>query len=749
MPCRLFPYQRLGRSRKSFGAHMQQSTIPLTRDLVLIGGGHTHALFLHKWAMAPLPGVRVTVINPAPTAPYTGMLPGHIAGHYPRAALEIDLVKLGRRSGARVILGKATGIDRVQKLIHLPGRPPLPYDVASVDIGITSDLPMIPGYLAHGVSAKPLGQYAQVWAQFMARVAAGHARPEVVVIGAGVAGVELAMAMAHRMRATPSATVTLLEATANALPGVGGAAQKRLLAHVRQAGISLRLNAQAREVSADHVVLADGDILPAGLILGAAGSRPQDWLRGTGLHLTDGYITVDATLQSITDPDLFAVGDCAHMRLTPRPKAGVYAVRQAPVLYENLRAAFGVGTMRQYHPQRDYLKLISLGDRSAIADKWGLPLQGKWLWRIKDSIDEKFMAQFRDARSMAQSLPSDIAAGVLEEIQDGKPMCGGCGAKMGADALRSALATLPPPKRTDLVQGAGDDAAILQIGGQMQVLATDHLRPFTDDLYLMAQIAATHALGDVWAMGAVPQIALVSVTLPRMSPAMQTRSLSEILAGAASVFGQAGADIAGGHTSLGAELSIGFTVTGLVNKTAIAKSGALPGDALVLTKPIGTGTILAAEMALADCGDAVAAAFASMVRPSGSASAILAPVARAMTDVTGFGLAGHLLEILVTSGVGAEVTLGDIPLLPGAEELAAAGHASSLAPVNWAAVAPYLAAPDTARTKLLIDPQTAGGMLAAVPQSALADTLAALRDAGDMAVVIGHIIAGPAQIKAR
>ena len=169
--------------------------VPLTRDLVFVGGGHAHALVLRKWGMNPLPGARLTLINPEPTAPYTGMLPGHIAGHYSRETLEIDLMRLARFAGARLILSHATAIDRDARLIHVEGGEPIAYDVASIDIGITAGM-NIPGFAQHAVGAKPLDRYAQAWRDFLKTVQSGEQSPTVAVIGGGVAGCELAMAMA-------------------------------------------------------------------------------------------------------------------------------------------------------------------------------------------------------------------------------------------------------------------------------------------------------------------------------------------------------------------------------------------------------------------------------------------------------------------------------------------------------------------------------------------------------------------------
>jgi selenide,water dikinase len=705
--------------------------LPLTCDLVLIGGGHSNALVLRAWGMNPLPGARLTLISPEPTAAYSGMLPGHIAGHYRREDLQIDLVRLARHAGARLILAQATGIERKARQVVVTGRPPVGYDLAAIDIGITSDMDL-PGFAEHAVPAKPLDAFADRWSAFVA----GGGGP-VAVIGGGLAGVELALAAAHRLGG--AAQVTLIEA-AHPLAATGAGARRALLRHLDRAGVRVVTSA-AVAVEAAAVVVEGGARIASAFTLGAAATHPQDWLRDTGLALTDGFVTVGPTLQS-SDPAIFATGDIAHMTHAPRPKAGVFAVRQAPVLVHNLGVALsGDGRMRRYQPQRDYLKLVSTGHRHAVADKWRLPLDGAWLWHWKDRIDRRFMAKFDDLPQMpATPLPRRVALGMSEALGP-KPLCGGCGAKVGRDDLRAALAGLPPPGRPDVVQGAGDDAAILRHGNGWQVITTDHVRAFTEDPFLLSRITAIHALGDIWSMGARPQAALAQVILPRMTPVLQSRTMAEIMAAAAEVFGAEGADIVGGHTSLGAELTVGFTVTGLADTPPVGQSGARPGDALILTRALGTGVILAAEMARAAPGTVVAQALACMARPQGDAARLIRPLARAMTDVTGFGLAGHLMGICEASGVAAVLDIDAVPLMPGAEALAAAGHGSTLLPANRAVMARMFLT-ESPRTDLLFDPQTAGGLLAAVPADRAVDLAAGLRALGHPAAVIGRIEAG-------
>lgn len=713
---------------------------PLTRDLVLVGGGHAHALVLRKWAMAPLAGVRVTVINPAPTAPYTGMLPGHIAGHYDRDALDIDLVRLCRAAGARLILDHATGLEAAAQRINLASGRVLEYDIASLDIGITAKMPAISGFTEHAVAAKPLDVYASKWRAYLAAVQDGQTLPRVAVIGAGVAGVELAMAMAYALgRTTSGAEVHLVEA-AETLTGTGPATRARLLRALGARGVALHCGAKVAEITPDSVLLTDGCQIAADFVVGAAGAFPQDWLAQTDLPLTKGFVTVEPDLRVRGHGTLFAVGDCAHIAHAPRPKAGVFAVRAAPVLHDNLRAVLTGQPTRAFDPQRNYLKLISLGETSAVAEKFGVALSGAWLWRWKDRIDRAFMDKFQTLPQMpAPPRPALRALGGAEATGQDQPLCGGCGAKLGAQALHKVLSALPAPQRDDILSLPGDDAAILATGGARQVMTTDHLRAFSGDPVLMARITAIHALGDIWAMGATPQAATATVILPPMSPNLQARTMAEIMQAASEVFRAAGAEIVGGHSTTGAELTLGFTVTGLCDGTPITHADAQAGDALILTRPIGSGTILAAEMQGRADGRHVAALLARMAKPQGDAARVLRQ-AHAMTDVTGFGLAGHLLAICRASNLRADLTLDAIPLYDGAAKLADAGIRSTAYPDSLAA-APVTGARGACGL-LLHDPQTAGGLLAAVAPDQANALVTELREAGHEAAVVGTLSKG-------
>lgn len=359
------------------------------QKVVLVGGGHTHALVLHALKNKPLQDADITIVNPGQTAPYSGMLPGFIAGHYTRSDLDIDLQKLSEQVGAKRIDGRAVSMDPDRRVVGLEDGQELAFDIASFDVGITSEMDALPGFAAHGVPAKPLANFAFKWDLF--RVS--QEPKNVVILGGGIAGVEIAMAMAFALRDDRGKmSVTLLDRT-QILSNNSPTAQKHLRRALAHNAVDVLENARVKEITPSEVALTNGDRIPANFVVGAAGATPHKWVADTGLRQKDGFIEVTTTLETSL-PGVFAVGDCAHMAFAPRPKAGVFAVRQAPVLVENLHRALAGAPLKEYHPQSDYVKLVSLGGKWAFGEKLGWGIAGRVVWSLKDQIDRRFMDQF-------------------------------------------------------------------------------------------------------------------------------------------------------------------------------------------------------------------------------------------------------------------------------------------------------------------------------------------------------------------
>ena len=463
-----------------------------------------------------------------------------------------------------------------------------------------------------------------------------------------------------------------------------------------------------------------------------------------------GFLSVDANLQAATD--VFAAGDMISFRPGAIPRSGVYAVRAGPVLAGNLRATLTGRPLRAYRPQPQALAIVSTGTTHALMTRNGLMLEGDWVWRLKDRIDRRWMAKYQDLPAMAEAKQgpasplADKAA--LRDISAMAMRCGGCGAKVGATVLSRALGQIVPAQRDEVLVGldSPDDAAVVDTGGELlSVHTVDYFRAIIDDPYRFGMIAATHALGDIYAMGALPLTALAIATVPYGLEPQVEADLSDMMLGANEVLRAADCALVGGHTSEGAELSLGFAINGQAARAGfLCKGGLQPGDALILTKPIGTGTLLAADMRGKARARWVQAALWHMTHGNAAAAAVLARYeVHAATDVTGFGLLGHLVEMTKASGVDADVTLAAIPVLDGARESVAAGVFSSLQPANVRlrrAIRDLDAAQREPMYPLLFDPQTAGGLLAGVPGDLAEACVVALRAAGyETAAIIGRV----------
>src|SRR5947209_3290127 len=458
-----------------------------------------------------------------------------------------------------------------------------------------------------------------------------------------------------------------------------------------------------------------------------------------------GFVRVRPTLQVVGHDEIFAVGDCASLLTDPNlPKAGVYAVRQGPTLIANLRARVMGGSMRRYRPQRDFLSLLNLGDGRALASKWGIALEGNWAFTLKDRIDRRFVRRFQVLGPAGDLQPEFARAPAMAQDM----ICGGCAAKVGESVLTRALDRLGAVSDTDVVLGLAvpdDAAAVATARGEIIVSSVDAFRAFTDDPYLVGRVAAVNAASDLWAKGSVPRFALAWVQVPDVEPARAEETLYQALAGARAVFDAEGITLVGGHTTNGNDLSVGFAVFGTAaSADALLRIGGLsPGEKLILTKPLGTGVLFFADMRGWARGDWMEAAVASMVRSNASASRVAVQMgASACTDISGFGLAGHLGEMLRASKAGATIDLRALPHLPGAGALLRRGHRSTFHPENARARRAIRVErdADVPLLDLIFDPQTSGGPLFGVAATRAEAALAALHAAGDVhARVIGEV----------
>ena len=584
---------------------------------------------------------------------------------------------------------------------------------------------------------------------------------QIVVVGAGAGGVEVTLStqfhlhnlLREHSKPTDRLRFHLISGNGSILPTHNHSVQCRFTRVLAEREVVVHA-CKANRVIQNTIELDSGESLHADAIIWATHASAPTWYKESGLAVDErGFIKVNDSLQSVSHADVFAAGDIATVTDYPRPKSGVFAVRQGPPLYKNLKRAITNKPLKKHVPQISFLSLISTGNKYAVASRGTLAWEGTWVWKLKDYIDRKFMHKYNQLPDMEDEENAIIKSDLVEkeslqEISAIAMRCGGCGAKVGSNVLSRVVNKLSPANRDDVLLGldAPDDAAVLEVPpGKVQVQSVDYFRSFIDDPYVFGQIAANHSLGDVFAMGAEAQAAMAIATVPFGKEQVVEQQLFQMMAGALQVLNQHKASLIGGHSSEGAELSFGLSVTGLVEKEKLlAKGGMQIDDAIIITKPVGTGTLFAADMRGKAKGRWITQAIDSMIHSNHAAAQCLYNYeVHACTDVTGFGVLGHLVEMVRAGQVDVSINLNALPILSGALETIQLGIFSSLQPSNVRlrrAIKNQEAAVKHQLYPLMFDPQTAGGLLATVPRENADSCISELHKLGyQHAIVIGQV----------
>jgi selenide,water dikinase len=375
------------------------------KDIVLIGAGHAHVEVLRAFGVKPAPGARLTLVTRQAWTPYSGMLPGLIAGLYAFEEAHIDVRPLCAFADARLILDEAAGIDLAEARAPCASGASIPFDILSIDIGSTPNTRRTPGACQHAVAVKPIDGFLARFEAARRRVLEKPGRARIAVVGGGAAGVELALAMERRFRrdieAAGGDARNVSFALIAAEPDILTSFPRRLRARFREIlaarGIEVMAGRAAARVEDGAVYLDNGEALAFDEIFWATQASAAPWLAATGLKLdAQGFVEVRPTLQSVSHATVFAAGDVASFQARALPKAGVYAVREGPPLAANLRRAALGRPLKPYRPQRRHLSLISTGEGAAIGARNGLTVEGAWVWRWKDWIDRRFMRRFKE-----------------------------------------------------------------------------------------------------------------------------------------------------------------------------------------------------------------------------------------------------------------------------------------------------------------------------------------------------------------
>ncbi|MCB0405852.1 MAG: selenide, water dikinase SelD, partial [Bdellovibrionales bacterium] len=522
-------------------------------SIVLLGAGNAHVQVVRMWAMSPVPESELCLINPDWRVPYSAMVPGAIAGIYERDQIEMDLSSLCGVANVRFLPAKARRVDTQAKLVHLEGRPPISYDVLSINIGSRNTLPPGSDLPEFSLAVRPLCKLLEGIAEFEKWIEKRQGSAKITIVGAGAGGMELSLGLRRRFQRYPKLEIVLLEAQNSLLPHYAPAVRKHLVAALAEHQVQTHAGAAVARCDADRLYLSNGQELETDAVLWATQAAPPALIGASHFKVDKrGFVLVHDTLQSFSDSAVFAVGDCAalesHMNL---PKAGVFAVRQGPVLWKNLQAFVQQKRLTKYRPQRKFLTLLNTCDGKAVLSRGQIGMRGSWVWKLKQYIDRNWMEKFQDVSRL--------------RMQPETPMrCGGCGSKIPGEVLHGALRRLEIPEHPKVHIGCRDkeDAAVVEHDAGFEVHSVDFFRAFVGDPFLFGRIAAQNALSDIFAMNATPIHAQAIVTLPLAKAAIQEELLYQMLAGAVASLKGAGATLSGGHTSEGTELAMGFSVVG-------------------------------------------------------------------------------------------------------------------------------------------------------------------------------------------
>ena len=640
------------------------------------------------------------------------MLPGVLAGEYSWEEAHIDLLKLARFAGARLLVAEVDGVEPYLQEVSLKNRPSLHYDVLSINSGAAPSVELsLPPY---SIAVKPIGRFLPAIEQLLARRNENNAL-RLAVVGGGVASAEVMIALNERYGSQLElALFTKAESVLDSFGKRTRSKASQLLDSFATVTCGVEIDDFEVKEAAQEVILLNQEQIKATVdgVLWITNVDAPNWLSSLRSPLCDrGFLKVNGYLASLQHQNIYAAGDVVDLTGQPRPKSGVFAVREGPILAYNLRAHLRAEPLRTFRAQKKALVLLRTSEKTALGDRGGYLGNNRALGRYKRFLDQSFMAKFQDLPEMEVEV-DQVAESMQAELPD--PMrCGGCGAKVGADILGNVLSKLndesDSPERIEL-----DDVAVFDLTTSRVAASCDGFRAMIDDPWRFGRIAAHHAMSDLYASGIQPKAALAIATVPAMSHPLMESDLFQMMAGAQDVLANAGTRLMGGHSAEGSELGVGFTVFGAMADALWTKGNLREGELLVATKALGTGVLLAGAMQGAVAVEDWSETLAKMDVDLAPLFAVLQKFKiSSCTDVTGFGLLGHLAEMNRASGTSATIYLDNVQALNGAVKALEDGLQSSLQMNNEQALTDWEidATLDQQKVRLLVDPQTCGGLL--------------------------------------
>ena len=673
------------------------------KDLVLVGAGHSHIEVIKYLGKLKLNGLRITLISKNPYCTYSGMVPGYIEGQYNWSEINIDVVRLAFKNNIRLILNEVVKISGKDRVVYLKNNSIVEYDILSINIGIESNKNNIEGAEDFAYALKPISEIDNIISSITL-----SKQNKVAIIGAGAAGVEVALALNERFQKLGITKKIILIANSNTImKSYPVAVAKKLEKAIFKKNITILFKSTVTKVLKSSIVINNiKKIKDCCSVLATNGVAPY-LVKTSDLALSkNGFISVKKTLQTSNFKNIFASGDVVDIEDLSLVKAGIYAVRQANILKKNLKKIFYKKKLINFYPQKSYLSIIGTTDNSAILHKYCITVKGKIFWFIKKYIDKKFIEKYSYNYKKNKIQTFSIES---KEPSEHKMQCEGCGSKIPFEVLKQVFS-----KNINL---GSLDANNVECNSSL-VHTVDAITSIIDDLYLMGRIAAKHSLNDLFAGRAYPISTQMIISTPKSLNIIQKRDIYQISEGANSIFTEVSCSISGGHSysSENEKSSIGFSLIGKIKTNKNKPLNSKKKHKIYMTGKIGTALVMAALKQSLIEGEYYKELVDEMTKSNIKIFKIIQKYnILDITDISGFGLALHLKNLLIRNKKykGANIFLNKILMLNGAKKAMQKNVISSLTYSNKSSVINSLEIISNLKRyyNILYDPQTAGGFL--------------------------------------
>ena len=708
---------------------IKQQEIPINNDLVLIGGGHSHIMLMMELSQKPIQGNRITLISKEIDTPYSGMIPGFIEGIYTWRETHIDLYKLCFKLNIRFIHSEVLEISAINKEIILKQRPKIKFDVLSINTGIKSNNKTIKGALKYCVPVKPISKLSD---NFLTEIKKNN---NIAFIGGGPASVELALGLQKRFKNKKSNfKISIITGKNGLLSSFPPKTRKVAKQTLQNTQINVIEKVEVIEVKKDKLLLSNKTKLKIDKSILSTNAMPPEWIKKSDIILNpDNFIIVNDKFQTNYNY-IFAAGDVVDFNNQNLSKSGVYAVRSGKPLSKSIRGFIQKKTPVPYKFNKNYLSIIGLSNGLAIATKYNFTFTSRFCFLLKKIIDQQFVKKFNNLSVKKYSNFSDLLKIFYKlkktntNIPSYRMQCRGCAAKVDFNALKNTL-----PK--NIINTSEDAINIKDYPNLYQ--SVDMINSIVSDPYLLGKIAANHAISDVIAVNSKLISALMILQLPFSNTEINSRDLEQVTAGANDVFKLTGCSISGGHTMIGKDKDpvIGFSVMG-EKKTII--SNKIPNklkinDILILTEKIGSGIIFSGinndiidSYYQIEVLNQMSEGNINFSRISDKLKTL------SMTDITGFGLANHLLNLIKRDSgkTGLTIYPDKIPLFNGVKEALSKKVRSSLFDKNFNTAQKDLVYNRDTKLidEILYDPQTVGGLAFIIPREEKVNQIKILKE---------------------